>query len=86
MKSLSAPKWRPEIQGLGAVAVLLVIVYHAGLLDGGFVGVDVFFVISGHLISAQLYAAPADRPGRALLDVHGGGSTGFFRRAGWSFW
>jgi peptidoglycan/LPS O-acetylase OafA/YrhL len=46
---------RRDIQGLRAVAVLLVVAYHAGLpLPGGFVGVDVFFVVSGHVICAML--------------------------------
>mgnify|MGYP001065791542 CR=1 FL=1 len=49
-------KYRPEIDGLRAVAVLPVIFFHAGsgLFSGGFVGVDVFFVISGYLITSLL--------------------------------
>ena len=49
-------RFRPDVEGLRAVAILLVVLYHvhAGLAPGGYVGVDVFFVISGFLITGQL--------------------------------
>ena len=50
--------YRPEVDGLRALAVLPVIFFHAGFqsMAGGFVGVDIFFVISGYLITSILYS------------------------------
>src|SRR5579875_722443 len=58
-------RFRPDIEGLRAVAVLAVVLYHAhvGFLSGGFVGVDVFYVISGFLITDLLWRE-LERDGR----------------------
>lgn len=71
----SGPRhFRPDIQGLRAVAILLVILFHAEVpgVTGGYVGVDVFFVISGFLITGQLLRE-VERRGRVdLLRFYGG--------------
>ncbi len=61
-------KFRPDIEGLRAVAVLSVVLYHADLLgvNGGYVGVDVFFVISGFLITRLLLESVGEHGIRAL--------------------
>ena len=64
--------YRPDIDGLRAIAILSVVAYHAGLsgIGGGFTGVDVFFVISGFLIT-QLLCKEAELTGTiSILDFY----------------
>jgi peptidoglycan/LPS O-acetylase OafA/YrhL len=76
-------RFRPDIEGLRAVAVLLVIANHLDVpgFHGGFIGVDVFFVISGYLITSLLAAEYAEEAARN----HGRGSISiahfYLRRA-----
>jgi peptidoglycan/LPS O-acetylase OafA/YrhL len=61
--SPTSTRYRPHIDGLRAVAVYLVVAFHSGIerLSGGFIGVDVFFVLSGYLVTKLLL--------RELLDA-----------------
>lgn len=64
----TAHKLRTDIEGLRALAIGLVLIYHAGVsfLPGGFIGVDVFFVVSGFLITGLL-VREVERTGRVSL-------------------
>jgi peptidoglycan/LPS O-acetylase OafA/YrhL len=64
-------RFRADIEGLRAIAVVSVVLYHAHLgVRGGYVGVDVFFVISGYLITRQLSAAVEARRLRAMPEFY----------------
>lgn len=60
MKITEAPKYRTDIDGLRAIAVVAVIIFHLGIIPNGFLGVDMFFVISGYLITGIIYREWAD--------------------------
>ena len=55
---MTSAKYRAEIDGLRALAVLPVVFYHAGFkgFAGGYLGVDIFFVISGYLIAGIIFS------------------------------
>ena len=64
--------FQPAIEGLRAVAILLVILFHIGVpvVSGGFIGVDVFFVISGFLITGFIVAARESDQPASLTDFY----------------
>jgi peptidoglycan/LPS O-acetylase OafA/YrhL len=65
--------FRPDVQGLRAVAVALVVLFHAHVpgLGGGYVGVDVFFVISGFVITGVLLRERASTGSTSILHFYG---------------
>lgn len=73
-RALATGKHRPEIDGLRAFAVIAVIINHFNkhMLPGGYLGVDIFFVISGYVITSSLYGRPSKDFGDFI--------TGFYER------
>lgn len=70
--SNTSPRYRPEIDGLRALAVIAVIIYHFNkeVLPGGYLGVDIFFVISGFVITASLAKRQSHSPREFLLGFY----------------
>jgi len=70
--ALPAPDYRPDIDGLRALSVIAVILFHAAIpgFGGGFVGVDVFFVISGYLITQLLVLRAGQPAGRWFAEFY----------------
>ena len=65
--------FRPDVQGMRAVAIFLALVYHAGIpgFSGGYVGIEVFFVISGFVITGLLLREHERRNQTSLLNFYG---------------
>ncbi len=66
-------RFRPDVEGLRAVAVAAVVLFHAGVpgIGGGYIGVDVFFVISGFLITSLMLREVATTGGVSLVRFYG---------------
>ena len=81
-RAASGEAYRPEVDGLRAVAVLVVLFFHAGIpgFRGGFIGVDVFFVISGYLITRLIARRARRRSLHASPVSTAGARDGSFRR------
>ena len=64
--------FRPDVEGLRAVAILLVVLFHAGVsqLSGGYIGVDVFFVVSGYVITGVLLRERASTGTTSLVGFY----------------
>ena len=73
--------YRPDIDGIRAIAILSVMLYHAGVpwLTGGFTGVDIFFVISGYLIGGHILSFPRSGQTASVFCASiSGAPSGFF--------
>ena len=75
-------KYRPDVEGLRAVAILLVVLFHIGFhqWQGGYVGVDIFFVISGFVITGLLLRERRSSDRTGFLAFYCEGLDGYFPR------
>ncbi|HWN90855.1 MAG TPA: acyltransferase family protein, partial [Verrucomicrobiae bacterium] len=62
--------YHPALDGIRAISILAVMLYHSGLIHGGFLGVDVFFTLSGFLITTLLIEEHAAAGRIALRDFY----------------
>ncbi len=76
INNLPATNYRPDIDGLRAIAIISVICFHAfpNWLKGGFVGVNIFFVISGYLISTIIFSNLSNEE----INFHAHWDAGFY--------
>ena len=65
-------RFRPDVEGLRAIAILLVVLFHSGVpgLTGGYIGVDVFFVISGFVITGLMLRERSSSGSTSLLNFY----------------
>ena len=75
----------PALDGIRAVAILFVFLYHMGNLRGGWVGVDIFFTLSGYLITLILLTEYEARGSILIGQFFFGESAGFSRQSSFSF-
>jgi peptidoglycan/LPS O-acetylase OafA/YrhL len=75
--ALEDRRFRPDVQGLRAVAVVVVVLFHAHVpgFGGGHVGVDVFFVISGFVITGVLLRERSSTGSTSILNFYGPAAT-----------
>lgn len=72
MLGVASKSYRTDIQGLRGIAIALVVLLHAGItgFEGGFVGVELFFVLSGYVVTESMLRAPREAFGSNLISFY----------------